>query len=125
MLDYDTIVTALFMDGNEYNRCTGCGKMTQESKLSSGRCDICSAPVKGMPMAAALDMDAIVEKVVIEAGLLDVFRKKPQKDEFQILEDMQALINQGAKKTEDQGYRDMQEGLNAPWKKLRKRFPKK
>jgi len=123
-MDYNTIVNALFMDGDEYNRCTGCGKMTTESKLSSGRCDICSSPTKGLPIAASLD--AIVEDVIIEAGILDMFRKKkPQKDELQILEEMQALINQGAKKTEDQGYMDMQEGLSAPWKKLRERFPKK
>lgn len=126
-MDYNTIVNALFMDGDEYNRCTGCGKMTQENKLSSGRCDVCSSPTKGLAIAAALDMDAIVEKVageLVDAGILDRFRKK-KKPQLQVIEDMMALTQSGAEKSEDQGHKKMQEGLAAPWKKLRKRFPKK
>jgi len=76
-MDYNTIVNALFMDGDEYNRCTGCGKMTTESKLSSGRCDICSSPTKGLPIAASLD--AIVEDVIIEAGILTCSVRKSRR----------------------------------------------
>ncbi len=110
--------------------CERCRRAVPLARLNDkGFCGACAAPEKAVPemaLAASLDMEAIV-KDVVEAGMLDMFRKKkrPQKSQEQAIEEIMALTQSGMEKTEDQGYKDMQEGLAAPWKELRKRFPKK
>jgi len=111
----------------ERRRCKGCRAIVPEGRLlPSGKCRACSAPGKELAIAASLDMEAIVRDVV-QAGMLDMFRKKkkPHKIQEQAIEEIMALTQSGAEKTEDQGYKDMQKGITAPWKELRKRFPKK
>ncbi len=107
----------------ERRQCKRC--RAPEGLLLSGKYHARSASSE-LAMAASLDMETIVRDVV-EAGMLDVFRKKkkPHKSQEQVIEDVMGLAQSGAEKTEDQGYKDMQKGVAAPWKELRKRFPKK
>ena len=108
--------------------CERCQRAVPLAGLNDkGFCGACAVTEKAMPemaLAASLDMEAIVRDV-IEAGMLDMFRKKKPKTIEQILEEQRTLMDNAAEKTEDQSYKDMQKGLAAPWKELRKRFPKK
>jgi len=110
--------------------CGRCRRVVPLRQLSGkGLCGACAASERAAPemaMAASLDMEAIVRDIV-EAGLMDRLRRKkqPAKDPLQIIEETIALTQGAAEKTEEQGSRDVQKGVAAPWKELRRRFPKK
>ncbi len=74
----------------------------------------------------ALDMEAII-KDVVEAGMMDRLRckKRPSKSVEQLIAEQNALLMDVAKRESERGEKEMQEGLAAPWKELRKQFPRK